>query len=234
MTDSGFSFKKFTVRQALCAMKVGTDGVLLGAWAGCEETKQILDVGTGTGLIALMLAQRSTALVDAIDVNEQAFIQAQENFQMSSFAERLQAYHIPFQEYKPTKSYDLIVSNPPYFSKSLRSPDAGRTTARHDDSLPLSELVSQAVRLLSPEGRLALVLPFDLLDSIVQITQEQGLCLVRRTDVYPTPHSPAKRLLLEFSRENLPLEHTHLTIELGRHHYTPEYIALTREFYLKI
>lgn len=234
MTASGFAFKQFTVRQNLCAMKVGTDGVLLGAWTNCGKTNHILDVGTGTGLIALMLAQRSSAQVDAIDLDKQAFIQAEENFRLSPFAGQLKVYHTPLQDYKPTGLYDLIVSNPPYFINSLRCPDAGRSMARHDDCLPLSELVSHSVRLLTPSGRLALVLPFDSLEYILQITRDHNLNLLRRTDVFPTPQSQAKRVLLEFTRGNHPAEHTNLVIEQARHQYTPEYIALTREFYLKM
>ena len=143
MANPYFQFKKFTVWHDKCAMKVGTDGVLLGEWASTERCQRILDVGTGTGLIALMLAQRSTAILDAIDIDSDACLQAQENIAKSPFANRIQVYQTSLSEYMPDENikYDLIVSNPPYFIDSLKCPDTKRNLARHTDTLSLPDLL---------------------------------------------------------------------------------------------
>ena len=155
-----FRFKQFAVRQDRCPMKVGTDGVLLGAWAEVRPgDRRMLDVGTGTGLIALMLAQRSAARITAVDVDAECATQAAENFAASPWADRLDAVAVAVQRYDPVERFDLIVSNPPYYVDSLLSPDEGRNTARHAAGLPFGELAAAVVRLLAPGGRFALVLP---------------------------------------------------------------------------
>lgn len=155
-----FRFKQFAVRQDRCPMKVGTDGVLLGAWAEVRPgDRRMLDVGTGTGLIALMLAQRSAAWITAVDIDVECATQAAENFAASPWADRLDAVSVAVQRYDPVEKFDLIVSNPPYYVDSLLSPDEGRNTARHAAGLPFGELAAAVVRLLSPGGRFALVLP---------------------------------------------------------------------------
>jgi len=218
-------------------MKVGTDGVLLGAWASvAERDRRMLDIGTGTGLIALMLAQRAPqAQVVGIDVEEVA--EAQANAAASPWAERITMLRTSVQEFAPAEGFDLAVSNPPFFDASLTCPDAGRTTARHTVRLPFEELRDAAVRLLNPGGRLAVVLPTDAAARFIALCCGK-LPLVRRTDVRTTPRRPAKRTLLEFRA--LPLaeapqpEMTELTVGTGEHEcYTAEYRALTRDFYLK-
>jgi len=150
-----FRFKQFAVRQDRCPMKVGTDGVLLGAWAEVRPgDRRMLDVGTGTGLIALMLAQRSAAWITAVDIDVECATQAAENFAASPWADRLDAVSVAVQRYDPVEKFDLIVSNPPYYVDSLLSPDEGRNTARHAAGLPFGELAAAVVRLLSPGGRL--------------------------------------------------------------------------------
>lgn len=152
-----FRFKQFAVRQDRCPMKVGTDGVLLGAWAEVRPgDRRMLDVGTGTGLIALMLAQRSAAWITAVDIDVECATQAAENFAASPWADRLDAVSVAVQRYDPVEKFDLIVSNPPYYVDSLLSPDEGRNTARHAAGLPFGELAAAVVRLLSPGGRFAL------------------------------------------------------------------------------
>ena len=220
-------------------MKVGTDAVLLGAWANTDQCKNILDIGTGTGIIALMLAQRSQAEIDAIDIDAEACIQAKENVASSEFAERVKVMQISCSEFahrnSSLKKYDLIVSNPPYFINSLKCPDNKRTVARHTDSLLLSDLVGDACSLLSPAGRIALVLPYERLDEVGELAAANHLQIQRQTDVIPVPGAMPKRLLVELSapQNNIKNRNT-LTIEEARHQYTPEYIALTKDFYLKM
>ena len=215
-------------------MKVGTDGVLLGAWANCFQAKNILDVGTGSGLIALMLAQRSNAEIEAIDVDENAYKQAQINFDNSPFAKQLKAFHADFLHYSPIQKYDLIVSNPPYFVNSLKSPDISRNFARHTDDLNFENLIENSKKRLSSEGRLSLILPFDTFDLIQSIAEKQNLFLTRKTVVRPLKESAPKRILLEYSQKETEIEIKNMYIEKTRHVYSDEYIELTKDFYLKM
>lgn len=243
---SVFRFKQFDVRQDLTPMKVGTDGVLLGAWVSVRPAdRRVLDIGTGTGLIALMLAQRAPqALVTGIDV--EAVDEAHANAAASPWSGRLRMVRSAVQEFVPEERFDLIVSNPPFFVDSLTCPDAGRTTARHAVRLPFAELRDAAVRLLNPGGRFAVVLPADAAGRFVGLCSGP-LALMRRTDVRTTPRRPVKRVLLEFaapapaaamSGERAPAavvpECSELVVGTGEHEcYTSEYRALTRDFYLK-
>lgn len=238
MANPYFRFKKFTVYHDKCAMKVGTDAVLLGAWADTNFCRNILDIGTGTGIIALMLAQRSQATVEAIDIDKEACVQATENAAASPYTERIKVVHASCTDFAASnqqKRYDLIVSNPPYFINSLKCPDNKRTMARHTDTLLLSDLIREAQTLLSPSGRIALVLPYERLEEVKALASANHLYICRQTDVIPTPGAAPKRLLVELSatEENIKNRDT-LTIEEARHQYTPEYIALTKEFYLKM
>lgn len=238
MANPYFRFKKFTVYHDKCAMKVGTDAVLLGAWADTSFCRNILDIGTGTGIIALMLAQRSQATVEAIDIDKEACVQATENVAASPYTERIKVVHASCADFAASnlqKKYDLIVSNPPYFINSLKCPDNKRTVARHTDTLLLSDLIREAQTLLSPSGRIALVLPYEQLEEVKALASANHLYICRQTDVIPTLGAAPKRLLVELSttEENIKNRDT-LTIEEARHQYTPEYIALTKEFYLKM
>jgi tRNA1Val (adenine37-N6)-methyltransferase len=238
MANPYFRFKKFTVYHDKCAMKVGTDAVLLGAWADTSFCRNILDIGTGTGIIALMLAQRSQATVEAIDIDKEACVQATENAAASPYTERIKVVHASCADFAASnqqKRYDLIVSNPPYFINSLKCPDNKRTVARHTDTLLLSDLIREAQTLLSPSGRIALVLPYERLEEVKALASANHLYICRQTEVIPTPGAAPKRLLVELSttEENIKNRDT-LTIEEARHQYTPEYIALTKEFYLKM
>ena len=173
MANPYFQFKQFTVWHDKCAMKVGTDGVLLGAWCCVENITRILDVGCGTGLISLMLAQRCQAEIDAVDIDEAACIQARENADRSPFGDRLQIFHRPFanfvNESAGIRQYDCIVSNPPYFIDSLKCPDKQRNQARHTDTLTLEELIEGSKQLLAPQGKLYLILPFDQREILLPI-----------------------------------------------------------------
>ena len=229
----GFRFKQFAVEQEDVAMKVGTDGVLLGAWASCSGAKRILDIGTGTGVIALMLAQRNPiAKIQAVEIDETATRRARANFDLSPWAERLTVEQSAVQEFEPSEKFDLIVSNPPYFIDSLLPPDAKRSTARHTHDLSFEELDKAVCRLLADEGRFALILPTAEFERYMSITQ---LHLVRRCDVHPTMGAAIKRVMAEFAKHKTAspfLEN--ITIEQEcRGDYTTEYRALTKDFYLK-
>ena len=230
---AGFRFKQFAVGQDDVAMKVGTDGVLLGAWANCDGAKRILDIGTGTGLIALMLAQRNTeAEINAVEIDEMATKRARANFDMSPWAERLTVVNCAVQEFVPSEKFDLIISNPPYFIGSLQCPDAKRTTARHTQDLNFDELDRAVCRLLADDGRFALILPTAEFEKYLAITR---LHLVRRCDMHPTTGAAVKRIMAEFAKlETAEIAHENITIEKEkRGDYTDEYRALTKDFYLK-
>jgi len=262
-----FKFKQFTIHQDRTAMKVGTDGVLLGAWAPIAPTaKKLLDIGTGTGLIALMLAQRLTQCtmqntkstidteksdvnnyelcimncelkIDAIDIDLPSIEQATENIKNSPFALYITTHNTSLQEHTATEKYDAIVCNPPYFVASLKCPDASRTQARHTDSLSFDDLLQHSARLLNPEGSLSVILPINEGNQLIELAPKYGFSLTELVHVHPTPTSEPKRLLMHFikqSTENSSILNSKLTIELARHQYTPEYIALTRNFYLKM
>lgn len=238
MSNPFFQFKQFTIRHDKCAMTVGTDGVLLGAWAGTESCNRILDIGTGTGLIALMLAQRSKAAIDAIDIEADACLQAQENAESSLFAGRINVFHSDLVDFAQasTHLYDLIVSNPPYFVDSLKCPNLQRNTARHTDTLTLEDLLQYSRKLLAPQGRIALILPYDQKDRLTDCIQTQNLFLSKEVSVIPVPDAQPKRLLAELTSEPpaSPAFSDRLTIEIARHRYTDEYINLTKDFYLKM
>ncbi|OUO51057.1 tRNA (adenosine(37)-N6)-methyltransferase TrmM [Parabacteroides sp. An277] len=236
MSNPYFKFKQFTVWHDKCAMKVGTDGVLLGAWCACQGTKRILDIGCGTGLIALMLAQRTDALIDALDIDADACLQARENVARSPFAEKIRVVQADLarfaDEQAGIQAYDCIVSNPPFFVDSLKCPDRKRTLARHTDSLPLHRLLADSHRLLADEGSLHLILPFSQRERLQEVAFHEGLFMNRETHVYPTPTSQPKRLLVSLSRQRQGTLPTRLTIEQEPRCYTEEFATLVAPFYL--
>ncbi|MDR1717631.1 MAG: methyltransferase [Prevotella sp.] len=236
MPNPYFKFKRFTVYHDLCAMKVGTDGVLLGAWINITEAEKALDIGTGTGLIALMLAQRKDSLrIDAIDIDHNAIEQTKENIKHSPFSGQIQAFESSLQHFRESgQQYDLIVSNPPFFIQSLKSPHKERTLARHTDSLSLEELLGISSVLLTSKGKLSIIYPFDYKETLSSLSKKLGLYPSRITNVYPTPVSLPKRVLIEFSKTELPLIETNLIIEKERHVYSDEFIRLVKNFYLKM
>jgi len=239
--ESAFRFKQFTVRHNHCAMKVGTDGILLGAWCSpCSNnltTAKILDIGTGTGLIALMLAQRNPhAVVDAIEIDRAACEQAAENFAASPWSERLRAIPGCVKNLCPDWRYDLIVSNPPWFSDSLKSPSDARNNARHDDTLNAIDLLVSVDRLLAVDGRFSAVLPSVSGQRFIENAAQFGLHCVRNCQVQPNADKLPTRCLLEFSRTPpaTQLDSETLIVETNtRHDYTPAFRDLTRDFYLR-
>ena len=235
MSNPYFRFKQFTVRHDRCAMKVGTDGCLLGAWADVSGARRIADVGTGSGLVALMLAQRNTdARIDALDIDRDASLQAAENVSASPFAARIRVLRTDFRTYAATAppAYDRIVSNPPYFDESLKCPDAGRRMARHNDTLPMGELLSVAAALLADDGRVALVLPYAQREGVLRLAEARALHLVRETHVVPVEGASPKRWLAELARRPSPCVPDVLTLETPDHRRTAAYAELMRAFYL--
>jgi tRNA1Val (adenine37-N6)-methyltransferase len=236
MAKDYFQFKQFTVWQDRCAMKVGTDGTLLGALLGasCSSlNKRILDAGTGTGLVALMLAQRfPTAQIDAIDIDEEACIQAADNICRSPFKDRIRVVQQSFLDFSSEQKYDLIASNPPYFERSLKSPDAVRNLARHSDSLPLRRLVSHARTMLDANGLIALILPVQLSDELNFTVSTNGLFLVRRTEIVSIEGTSPKRFIVELSPKPHPPQHETLVLETADHRRTHQYSALMEDFYI--
>ena len=238
MGNPYFQFKQFTVYHNLCAMKVGMDGVLLGCWAHVSNATKILDVGTGSGLIALMLAQRAPeARITAIDIDPNAIVQSKTNINHSPWKERLQTICISLQEYTTlgSEKFDLIVSNPPYFANSLKTPDSQRTLARHNDTLPHNELIISSRSLLEENGKLCLILPVNEGNQCIDTATREGLYCIKKVYVYPKPNTPVKRLLLEFTTHPGSMEESEITIETAtRHQYSEEFTALAKDFYLKL
>lgn len=237
MANSWFKFKQFTIEQGQSAMKVGTDGVLLGAWAKIEDKKRILDIGTGTGLIALMLAQRSSnAQIDAVEIDKLASEQAKYNFENSKWNNRLEIFNLSIQDFVKYSSakYDYIISNPPYFEHSYAAKTVQRQMARETVSLSFQELIDSVQKLLKKEGRFAVILPYTAISNFITLVSEINLHLKYRTNIYPTLNSDIKRVLLEFSFKEIEVLEDSLVIEpTTRHEYSKEYKKLTKDFYLK-
>ena len=238
MDEQSFRFKEFTVFQDRCAMKVGTDGVLLGAWVSLlPSVESILDIGTGTGLIALQLAQRCDAqVIDAVEIETNAFEQAVENFENSDWSDRLFCYHASLQEFKEEmdEKYDLIVSNPPYFNDTYKTGKEERMMARHKGSLSFEELLGAASAMLSEIGTCAFIIPFAEEENFIKIARHNALYPQRITRVRGHGKSPLKRSLLHLGLKDINPEINELTIETERHVYTEKYIDLVKDFYLKM
>tara|TARA_R110002050_G_scaffold59259_2_gene132643 strand:+ start:100114 stop:100845 length:732 start_codon:yes stop_codon:yes gene_type:complete len=240
-----FKFKEFTINQDKCAMKIGTDGVLLGAWTSVnDKTYSILDIGAGTGVIALMLAQRSHAeTIEAIELDDAAYEQCMENFEDSIWADRLFCFHASFDEFvdeytaedpEDAELYDLIVSNPPFYTEEVTSGDDARDNARQNLSLPFDELVSGASKLLSPKGIFATIIPFKEEVGFIALAEKEKLFPIRVTRVRGNKDAEIKRSLLAFGFEHRSPKIDELIIEIERNTYTQDYIDLTKDFYLKM
>jgi len=233
-----FKFKQFTVEQDQCAMQVGTDGVLLGAWVSLEEKPDsILDLGTGTGVIALQLAQRSFAeTIDAVEIDENAYEQCFSNFENSDWGDRLFCYHASAQEFvaEIDEKYDLIITNPPFYTEDYISENKSRNLARFQDSFPLEHIVACGFHLLSKNGTLALILPKKEEQHFIELAKEAGLFPKRICRVRGNAFSEVKRSLMEFSFSEKETLYENLTIEMARHEYTEDYKNIVRDFYLKM
>lgn len=233
-----FSFKQFSVNQERCAMKIGTDGVLLGAWTPLiNNPNAILDIGAGTGILSLMLAQRSNAAqIDAIEIDEDAYEQCVENFEASPWGDTLFCFHAGLDEFvdEPEDQYDLIISNPPFFAEDFKTDDSQRDMARFQDALPFEELIEAAALLLSENGIFSVIIPYKEEERFVSMCKELDLFPLKITRVKGTPTSDIKRSLLAFTRVTQTPLIDELVIETARHQYTSEYIELTKDFYLKM
>ena len=230
-----FRFKQFAVVNDRTAMKVGTDGVLLGAWCPVEGMKRVLDVGTGCGVIALMVAQRnSEALITGIDIDHDAIEEASLNMERSPWKERLTALERDFNDMEPSEGYDLIVSNPPFFTNGVLPTGDSRTVARHTQSLTYRQLIEGAVKLLTARGMLALISPTDAEGDIIEAAAFASLPVRRVTRVIPVEGAPPKRTLWQLSRDNSSYREDTLTIAHGDGSFTREYVELTGAFYLKM
>lgn len=215
-------------------MKVGTDGVLLGAWARVEHCRHVLDMGTGTGLVALMTAQRSQAHVVAIDLDADAVAQAAENVSSSPWNSRIQVVEADARTISGSQPFDAILCNPPFFENSLKCPDSARTMARHTDTFTFDELARSASRLLSSEGELSVVIPYDRARDMTVSCACNGLFATRQTIVVPVEGGKPKRILMAFTRQGAPHGIETLCIQDVERQYTPEYISLVEAFYLKM
>lgn len=238
-----FQFKEFSVQQDACAMKIGTDAVLLGAWTSIENNPfSILDIGAGTGILSLMLSQRSASdLIDAIEIDDDAYEQCVDNFEGSPWGDRLFCYHASLEEFVEDieEQYDLIICNPPYYSEDYKSENTSRDLARFQDAMPFDHLVESVSKLLSESGIFSVIIPFKEEDMFSTLASKYNLFPSRILHVRGNPTSEIKRSLIEFSfrdsesyRDDIDLQE--LVIETERHQYTEGYINLTKDFYLKM
>ena len=233
-----FSFKNFDVHQDKCAMKIGTDSVLLGAWCPIDNNPfSVLDIGAGTGILSLMLAQRSNAeQIDAIEIDENAFEQCVENFESSPWGNRLFCFHAGLDEFMEEleDEYDVIISNPPFYTEDYKTENEQRDLARFADAMPFEDLVEAANLLLSENGIFVVIIPFKEEENFLALSKDFELYPFKITRVKGTPTTEIKRSLLAFSRTKKETYVDELIIETARHKYTEDYIVLTKDFYLKM
>ena len=235
MANNYFNFKHFTIYQNRSAFKVGTDAVLLGAIANVDGVKRILDIGSGTGLLAIMLAQRSDSEIVTIEPDRDSFLQTCDNVRLSKWSSRIKVEYTNLQNYYPGKDkFDLIVTNPPYFSDSMKNPDTRKSATRHNDSLTSDELLKGVSRLIEDAGCLQVIMPYVEGNIFIVEAQRHDLYCNKILKIRPLPSKEIRRLILTFNRQQLKISERFLTIEHGRRHeYTEEYIDLTKDFYLK-
>jgi tRNA1Val (adenine37-N6)-methyltransferase len=229
-----FRFRQFSISHARSSMKVGTDAILLGSWVDVSITNTILDIGTGCGIIALMLAQRSMAKIDAIDIDKDSIDEAAINFNNSPWNNRLQAIHSSLQDFRGNTNtkYDLIVSNPPYFINSLLPATEKLKLAKHNLTLSYEELIHPTEKLLNHYGRLAVILPNKSAEPFIQIAKQANLFLSRQLTIYPTPEKAAKRMILVFGYTKIDEVNTSgLILRHENGEYTKEYKKLTGDFH---
>nr|WP_321227185.1 methyltransferase [uncultured Psychroserpens sp.] len=233
-----FQFKQFSVNQDQCAMKIGTDGVLLGAWTSIESNPfSVLDIGSGTGVLSLMLAQRCDAqVIEALEIDDNAYEQCVDNFEQSPWNDRLFCYHASLEEFAEEieDKYDLIICNPPFYSENYKTESTQRDLARFQDAMPFEHLLESVATLLSEEGIFSVVIPFSEEKKFITLASQVSLFPKQILHVRGNPSAEIKRSLIEFSFVQKNLEIKELIIETARHHYTEDYINLTANFYLKM
>lgn len=230
-----FHCKQFSIRHDRCAMKVGTDALLLGAWATLPHSGAVLDIGTGSGILSLMVAQRSLGKlpITALEIDPEAAQQAQENVAESPWPNAIAVVHADALHWQPTNRFELIISNPPYFADSLGSPNQARHQARHTDSLPFTKLLACAAQWLTPDGQFCMILPVSSGLQVVRIATQSGWCIQRQCDVQPTPDKPPHRWLLSLTQKECVTERSNMVIKDRTSDYSAEYRNLTQAFYLR-
>lgn len=235
MANDWFQFKQFTVQQGSCAMKVTTDACLFGAWAANSikhhQHNNILDIGAGTGLLSLMLAQQSSATITAVEIDANAAIQTAENFNASPWAERLKVQQLPIQEFSANTLFDIIISNPPFFDNDLKSQQTERNLALHSTALGFEDLIQSIDQHLSPNGRVFVLLPYHRADVFEKLAATKGLIVNRATTVQQTPTHDYFRQMLELSRIVQDRIEDHVIIK-SDNQYTPKFIDLLKDYYL--
>lgn len=234
MPKNSFTFKQFTINQDRCAMKVCTDACILGASTEVENVNNILDIGTGTGLLSLMLAQRTNAQIDAVEIDEDAYQQAVMNVQVSEFAEKIEVHHRRIQDFTSTETYDLIISNPPFYQQSLKSTDTKANKALHAVELSFDELIDSVLRLLSIDGKFVVLLPPFEIEKLIRIAQKKGLYLSKKMSIRHDESKPIFRVIATFlTQKTHNLEEKTLIIhkEDGKT-YSNEFRDLLKDYYL--
>ena len=234
MSNNYFKFKQFTIVQDGCAMKVGTDGCLLGGWFDCSKSKNIIDIGCGSGLIAIMAAQRCDALVTGIEIDSNAAIQAEENVKNSPWSERIKIVNCDFLEYRTSKRFDTVVCNPPYFVNSLKCDRSQRTLARHSDSLNCKEFFAKCAEISTDTATVNIIIPSDIAEEWFSAAKGNGFNASRITHIKTTPKKAPKRVLMEFSRSETATNEKTIIFEDGRGEYSEDVKNILRDFYLKI
>lgn len=232
-SNNGFQFKQFFIAHDQCAMKVGTDSILLGAWVNTTYVEHILDLGTGSGLLAIMLAQRTphTCQIEAIEIEQQAYQQALDNARNSMWSDRIRILHSDIMQYEPNKAFDLIVTNPPYFLNSVasRSPERDRARALNQDHI---HWLTQAAKWLTPTGKISMVLPLDSADKLIEQALTKQIFCTHYCQIFPKYGKPPKRVLLTFGLSQEQCDYQTITIYQENNTYTPEFKTLTQDFYL--
>ncbi|WP_191858704.1 tRNA1(Val) (adenine(37)-N6)-methyltransferase [Hanstruepera ponticola] len=235
---SEFKFKQFTINQDRCAMKIGTDSMLLGAWTSVNHNPfNVLDIGTGTGILSLMIAQRSHAeQIEAIEIDDDAFEQCVENFEQSPWNDRLFCFHASLFEYIEAvdEKFDLIICNPPFYSEDYKTQNKSRNLARFSDAMPLEHIIFAVINFLSENGKFSIIVPYKEEEIVIEEASLIKLFPNRILHVKGNPNSEKKRSLIEFSYKKNKVNTEVLVIETERHQYTQDYINLTKDFYLKM
>ncbi len=231
-----FQFKQFSVEDDKSTMKVGTDAVLLGAWANVENAKNILEIGCGSGVISLMLAQGSKAQIEAIDIDKNSVIQANENFQISPWPNQLNAFHFSLNDFRKeiSKKFDLIVSNPPFFNDSLKSPNKNKTRSKHTDELNYSDLAQGIQHFLSPQGKACLVLPYTESKTFIELARIEKLFLNNQLLIKPKVDKKPNRVLMEFSFKKSATEENEIYLREADNSFSENYKDLCKDYYLNL
>lgn len=237
MANTYFKFKQFTIQQEHCAMKVCTDACLFGAWVANELTEiyqinNCLDIGTGTGLLSLLLAQKTNAFIDAVEINKAAFEQAKENFNQSPWSEKLSAINMDITTFDTNKKYDCIISNPPFFEGDLKSSNSIKNAAKHDTTLTLQQLLNVIVKTLQQEGYFAILLPYHRADFFLEEAAKTGLYLTKKAMVKQTPANDYFRAMLLFTKQQQNTINERIIIKNEANNYSETFTWLLKDYYL--